>query len=317
LEASLETFYRIAALTAPLFALVLTGFLLTRFGGWPKSVSAALTRFVFTVAVPALLFRMMSDVAALPRVDARLLLAYFGGCLVVYAIARVAGASIFGMDGAAQSVFALGGMFSNTVLLGVPLTKVTLGASAIPAVSLVIVFNAIILWTLVTVSVAWARHGSPSVPGLLRTAGSVVANPVVASILLGTAFGFVHVPLPVVALAALDLVSQAAVPLSLIALGMSLADYGVRDGWRESLAISALKLAVLPLAVLALAKLLRLPALETQAVVLLAAMPVGANVYLMSREFDQLTGPVASSIVATTALAAITTPLFLVVLQRV
>jgi len=43
----------------------------------------------------------------------------------------------------------------------------------------------------------------------------------------------------------------------------------------------------------------------------LAALPVGANVYLMSREFGVLSGAVASSIVLTTALAALTTPLTL------
>ena len=57
--------------------------------------------------------------------------------------------------------------------------------------------------------------------------------------------------------------------------------------------------------------MLALPPLETAAVVMLAALPVGANVYLMSRQFGVLAGPVASSIVLTTALAALTTPMTL------
>ena len=44
---------------------------------------------------------------------------------------------------------------------------------------------------------------------------------------------------------------------------------------------------------------------------LLAALPVGANVYLMSREFRALEGPVAASLLVTTALAALTVPLVL------
>ncbi|MDE2004852.1 MAG: AEC family transporter, partial [Betaproteobacteria bacterium] len=151
----------LVALTAPLFLLVLLGYVLTRFG-WPRSASDALTRFVFTVAVPTLLFRLMSNFSRLPRVDPRLLIAFFGGCLVVYAIGRVLGASVFRMDGAAQSVFAMGGIFSNNVLLGIPLAKVTLGEASLPAVSLVLVFNSLTLWTLVTVSVEWAKHRDPS-----------------------------------------------------------------------------------------------------------------------------------------------------------
>ena len=60
-----------------------------------------------------------------------------------------------------------------------------------------------------------------------------------------------------------------------------------------------------------LARALLLPPVETQAIVLLAALPVGANVYLMSRQFGTLGGPVAASLVVSTALAAVTTPLIL------
>ena len=62
--------------------------------------SDALTRFVFSVAIPAFLFRLMSDFSRLPPVDARLLIAYFGGCLVVFALGRVIAATLFRLDGA-------------------------------------------------------------------------------------------------------------------------------------------------------------------------------------------------------------------------
>jgi len=55
-------------------------------------------------------------------------------------------------------------------------------------------------------------------------------------------------------------------------------------------AITAIKLLVQPLVVWLLALLLGLPPVETQAVVLLAALSVGVNVYLMAREFDALQG---------------------------
>ena len=49
------------------------------------------------------------------------------------------------------------------------------------------VFNSLLLWTLVTVSVEWARNRDLSARGLGKTALEVVTNPVVAAILLGTA----------------------------------------------------------------------------------------------------------------------------------
>lgn len=303
------------SLAAPLFVLVFVGYGLMRVLGWPKSMSENLTRFVFTVALPAMLFRLMSDFSQLPPVDARLLFAFFGGCLIVFIIGRLVAWKLFGLDGVAQSVFALGGVFSNNVMLGLPLAKVALGEAAVPSVALVLVFNALILWTLVTVSVEWARHGSFSARGFAQTARAVLTNPIVAAILSGSLFGVSGLPLPLLIDAPLAMIGQAAAPLALVALGMGLAEYGVRDGWRLSLAISALKLLVQPLVVWLLARLLGLPTLETQVVVLLASIAVGANVYLMSRQFQSLEGPVASSLLLSTGLAALTTPLVLTLLQ--
>jgi hypothetical protein len=211
----------------------------------------------------------------------------------------------------AQSVFALGGIFSNNVLLGLPLAKVALGDAALPSVALVLVFNALILWTLVTVSVEWARHGNLSRHGFAKTARAVLSNPIVASILSGTLFGLSGLPLPAFIDVPLTMTGQAAAPMALIALGMGLAEYGVREGWKISVTISAVKLLVQPLVVWLLARLLGLPQMETQVVTLLASIAVGANVYLMSRQFKVLEGPVAGSLVLSTGLAALSTPLVL------
>ena len=288
------------------------GYALSRWGGWPKAVSDALTRFTFSVAIPAFLFRLMIDFRALPPVDARLLIAYFGGSLAMFAVSRIVAARAFAMDGVSQTIFAMGTIFSNNVLLGIPLAKIILGDASLPSVSLVVVFNSLILWTLVTVSVEWARNRDVSLLGFAITARSVVLNPVVSSVLLGIAFSFTGLSMPRIATETLGLMSQAAVPMSLIVLGMGLAEYGIGEGMVPSIVLSLLKLVAAPLVVYAVARALSLPAIETQAVVMLASLPVGANVYIMARQFGALQAPVATSLVLTTALAALTTPLLLV-----
>ena len=253
----------------------------------------------------------MSGFSRLPPVDVRVLVAYFGACFLVFVLGRFVASRLFRLDGVAQSVFGLGGIFANNVLLGIPLAKVTLGEASLPVISLVLVFNSLTLWTLATVSVEWARQRSISWSGYVQAAKAVLANPVVASILIGTVWGLAALPLPGFVDQTLALMGEAAVPLSLIALGMGLGEYGISEGWRISASITLLKLAVQPVVVWMLARLLRLPPLETQAIVLLAALPVGVNVYLMSRQFATLGAPVAASLVLSTALAAVTTPLIL------
>jgi malonate transporter len=104
--------------------------------------------------------------------------------------------------------------------------------------------------------------------------------------------------------------------MSLVALGMGLAEYGIRAGFGQSAMIAALKLVALPLCVWALARAFALPPQETMAVVLLSALPTGANVYLMARQFATLEGPIASALVLSTTLAALTTPLALALLAQ-
>lgn len=302
------------ALSLPLFVLIVLGYGLIRWGKWPTTITDGLTRFVFSLAMPTMLFRMMCDFSQRPAVDARLLIAFFGSCLIVFVISRIIARQLFKLDGVSGSVFALGGIFSNNVMLGLPIATVMLGEEAIPSVALVLVFNGLILWTLVTISIEWARNGSPTLQGFIKTARSVLTNPLIIGILSGTLFSLTGLPLPAFVDQPVSMLSKVAAPLSLVVLGMGLAEYRISEDWQLSSAICCLKLIVQPLVVWFLAWSMGLPPMETRVVVLLGSMAVGVNVYLMSRQFNVLTGSIASSLVMSTVLAAITTPLLLTIM---
>lgn len=212
------------ALSLPLFVLIVLGYGLIRWGKWPATITDGLTRFVFSLALPAMLFRMMCDFSQRPAVDARLLIAFFGSCLIVFVIGRITARRVFKLDGVAGSVFALGGIFSNNVMLGLPIASVMLGEAAIPSVALVLVFNGLILWTLVTISIEWAGNGSPTLQGFIKTARSVLTNPLIIGILSGTLFSLTGLPLPTFVDQPVSMLGQVAAPLSLVVLGM---------GWRS------------------------------------------------------------------------------------
>ncbi|MEM6049993.1 AEC family transporter [Erwinia sp. P7711] len=315
MPALLDTLFHQILLSMPLFILIALGWLLVRWRKWPESISEALNLVVFKIALPAMLFRLMSDFSKSPPVDARLLIAFFGGCLIVFLVGRIIAARVFRLDGISGSVFALGGIFSNNVMLGLPIATVMLGEKAIPSVALVLVFNGLILWTLATVSVEWFRHGSLSLTGFGKTALSVLKNPLIIAILSGTLFSLTGLSLPQMVDQPISMLGKIAVPLALVALGMSLAAYKIKEGLKESYAICLLKLIVQPLVIWGLAWLIGLPPLESKVVVLLGSMSVGINVYLMSQQFNALTGPAATSMLLSTIFSAVTTPLLLMLMD--
>lgn len=299
-------------LATPLFLLVAFGYALIRGGGLRPSVSEGMNAFVFNVAMPALLFHMMSDLSSLPPVDARLLIAFFGGSVLTFLLGYlvVAGA-IFKLDSTARSIFAMGGVFSNNVLLGIPLAKAALGNAALPSVALILVFNSLTLWTLLSVSIEWAHHGGLNIAGFRNTALAILKNPIVMAILSGVIVGLSGIELPsMIRLVVKDMADPAG-PLSLIVLGMGLAEYNIRAAWQQSLAICFMKLIAQPAIVWGLAWALGLPTLETRVVVLLASLATGVNVYLMARSYARIEGVVAASLVASTVISAVTTPFIL------
>lgn len=295
----------------PLFMLAIFGYAIVRIAKWPKTVADGLSLFVFKVAIPIMLFRMMATFSQQPMVDSRLLIAFFGSCLIVFVIGRLIGAKIFKLDGTAGSVFALGGIFSNNVMIGTPIAVLLLGESSLPSVALVLLFNGLILWSLVTISVEWSQNGSLTLRGFSKTLRSVFKNPIIIGIISGTLFSLTGLAMPDVIDQPLSMVAQIASPLSLIVLGMGMAEYKISERWQISAAICTLKLLVQPMIVWGLAIWLGLPLLETQVVVLLGSMAVGVNVYLMARQFDVLVAPVASGLLLSTMLSALTTPLIM------
>jgi malonate transporter len=305
------TFLQALELALPLYLLILIGYLLARFGHWPKAVAEALSRFVFAVAIPSMLFALTSDQARLPPFDLRVLIAYFGACLAVFLAARIVAARQFRQDAVGQSVFAMGGIYGNTVMLGLPIARAAIGEQAVPTLALILVTNTIAMWTLATVSVEWARGGRLSRRSVLLTLRSVLTNPVIASILLGSAWSATGLGLPSAVRGTLNLLGQSAVPLALVTVGFGLTAYRIREGIGEALAVTGFKLVALPLLAWLIARAIGLPAMETQVVVLLASIAVGVNVYLMASEFDSLQGPIGTALLISTILSGITVPMVL------
>ncbi len=79
----MQTFLHHFSLSAPLFLLAFIGYGLARLGRWSPTVGDGLARFAYEVAMPAMLFQLMTGFAQLHGVVARLLVDFFRGCFLV------------------------------------------------------------------------------------------------------------------------------------------------------------------------------------------------------------------------------------------
>ena len=302
--------------TLPLFILILLGFLAVKLGRWQKTVTDSLTKFTFYIAFPIMLFQIMSHFSEQSEIDIKLLLVFFGGSFIVFAFGCLIASKIFKLNGSQSTLFAMGGIYTNTVFVGIPIIKMLLGDQAIPIVAIIVIFNALILWTLATISIEFVQMGKLSGRSFIKALKNVSKNPIIIGIFTGIAVNYIGLPIPNFINQSTKMVSDMTAPLSLIVLGMGLAEYKIRDQFLITGSICILKLAILPIVTYIVGKLLGLPTLELQVVVLLSSVSIAINCYMMARQFEVLQGPIASSLLISTALSSVTTPLILSIMTH-
>lgn len=298
---------------APVFGIMLLGFVSGRLRVLDEDGVRGLVLFVFTFAIPVLLFRGMAGIELPDDVAWGFLAAFYTGSFVCYglglAVGRMTGRSL---DDAA--IHGMGAALSNTVLLGIPVILTAFGEEATLPIFLIIAFHSATFMplTIALIQVGRGRRVSVAEEARALTA-AVVRNPII----VGLAAGFlanlsgVELPGPVDRFA--ELLGAAAVPCALFAMGASLAGYPMRGALRPALALTTLKLLVHPLVVWVVAvPLLGLGGLPVKVAVLMAAMPSAVNVYLFGARYDAAPDVAARTVFLSSVLSVVTVSALLV-----
>lgn len=292
----------------PVFLLIAAGWVAGRRGWIGAAAVKDLSNLVFVLLIPALLFRTMSQVR-LEQLDWRPIAAYFSAVLPWFALQIVAwGWHPRGI------VLALGGTFSNLVMIGIALVGLAYGQAGVVTLLTLIAVHALILLTLASVALelAEARAQDGSVAALsrarvLRTAlgalrGAVI-HPIPLPIACGLAWGALGWPLPDVVDRPLHLLGQAFGPLALVLVGISLAHTPLAGRWGTALRVALAKNIVLPVLVALCAWAWGLRGLPWTVLVVAAGVPVGANVFLFAQRYRVAQEDVTAATAVSTALA--------------
>ena len=307
----------LASLT-PVFLLTGAGFLAGR-AGWirPEAVKD-LSNLVFLLLIPSLLFRTMSSVH-IEQLDLRPIGAYFSAALSLLLVLVVwLGLTPRGV------VTALAGVFSNMVMIGITLIELAYGKQGLVTLLTLVSVHALVLLTVATVvlEVAVAREATAQGRARLvvggwqrwralavstgRVAKGALVHPIPLPIACGLLFAQTGWALPAVVDKPLQLLGSAFGPIALVLVGVTLARTPVRAQWREAGLVTVSKHLVRPTRVGASAWLFGIRGLALTVMVVAAALPIGANVFLFSQRYNVAHEQVTASIGVSTVLALVT-----------
>jgi malonate transporter and related proteins len=291
----------------PVFGLMLTGYLFARTRMIEPAGTRGISVFVFNVAIPALLFRSIAGESP-PASGLHVVYAYFSATLLLFAAALLLARLRFGYPLQVQSVFAITATFGNNVQLGIPLVFNAFGPAGEQPLLLVIAFHSVVL---ITTATALVEIGLGQGKGGLRALGRVVRallqNPLIMSIALGALFPLSGTPMPAALDQFLRLFAAAGGPCALFVLGASLAELRLVGDLAETALVGLLKLVVHPTLVYACCRwVFDLAAIETAVATVCAAMPSGANAFILAQRYDLYVARAASTILVTTVISLVT-----------
>ena len=301
----------------PVVLLILIGFV----AGKAKLVRGEsvrdLSNLVFLVLTQALLFRTMSSVR-IEQLDFKPVAQYF---LVAGAL-FVAMLWLCGRNSRA-SVLALASIFSNTLMIGVPLIGLAYGQEGQVLLFTLISLHALVLLsaaTLVLELQVASEQAALSGEGraVWRTVASAVRNaiihPVPLPILVGLVYAQTGWGLHPVVDRPLALLGSAFGPIALVLVGITLSQTPIGKQFMFALKLSLVKTVVHPALMLAVGWLLGLRGLHLAVMTVAAALPIGANVFLFSQRYRKEEEAVTAGVAVSTAMAVVSVTAVMAVL---
>ncbi len=302
----------------PIFALVGIGYFAASVNYLDRSLGDTLSKFCVNLLIPILLFRSLGR-ADLDGISPwGYWLSYYGSMIVVAFLAGLLVRVGFGREARAAVIAGLTASFSNTLLVGIPLIDAVYGAEGTLLLSLLIVFHApltalissVFMERAVVIDGYQAPRGKRAL--LIAVGKGLLANPILYGVVSGLLWNISGLELPEVADQVLAPLARSASPVALVAVGMSMVNYGIRGNLAIGGVLAVIKSMLLPLVVFLVAsQVAGLPPVWVGVATLIAACPTGVFSFIMANQFGTGHAMSTNGIAITTGISVFTVSFWL------
>ncbi|UWR96920.1 AEC family transporter [Phaeobacter inhibens] len=299
----------------PVFLVIGAGYVATRRGYFQASHVDGLMKFTQSFAIPCLLFRAIATLDLSASFDPRLLISFYTGAAACFCLGMAGARLIFKRDWEDCVAIGFCCLFSNSVLLGLPITERAYGAENLTGNYAIIAFHSPFCYGLGITVMEIVRNKGASGFATVRSVFSAMFKNV---LILGIALGFVvnlsGLWIPQAVDEALSLVIRAALPTALFALGGVLVQYRPEGDLRAIGFVCAISLLVHPALVWSMGSALKVQPDLFRSAVLNAAMAPGFNAYIFANMYGRAKRVAASSVLIATGSCILTVWLWLLIL---
>lgn len=226
--------------TLPIFFTMLLGLFFRKIGLMDENFVKKMNQFVFTAALPALLFEDLSTVDFYRAWDTRFVLFCFFATLL--SIGLTALLSFLLKDRSIQGEFVQASYRSSAAILGIAFIQNIYGDAGMAPLMIVGTVPLYNIMAVVVLSFMKPDRGKLDRRLLGKTLKGIVTNPILLGIAAGLAWSALRLPMPVILEKTVHNVAVLATPLGLMAMGGSLEFKKALGQIRPAVAASLIKL---------------------------------------------------------------------------
>lgn len=298
------------AVILPVFLVLGAGYLAVWLRYLDDEAIDQLMRFAQGVAIPTLLFLGVTKLDLAQALKPGLFFSFYAGALAAFVIGGLAARFVFGRPGPDSVAIGFACLFSNTLLLGVPITERAYGPGALAPNYALIAIHSPVMYAFGITAMEWVKsHGHDLSPSdiLRRILSGLVRNPLIIGITLGFVVNLSGLALPEPAAAALEMIARAGLPAALFGLGGVLVRYRPEGDLRLVAMVAGLSLVLHPaLTYLLATRAYGLSVPDLRSATITAAMAPGINAYLFAHMYGVGKRVAATSVLICTAASILT-----------
>ena len=298
----------------PIFSLIFAGWLVRRIGVLGPNATSELNRFVVYLALPALLFDIIAHARWADVWQPGFIVAFGASAVLCFGLTvairlrgprHLADAAIDGLNAG----------YSNTGFMGFPLALVAFGPKALAPTLIASIIVVCVIFAAAIVLIEVSLEAETDRARLLaKVARTLSRNPLLVGPFLGALFPITGLGIPAPVDTFLKLLSGAASPCALVALGLFLAAEraGAERHVGATTLLVAIKLVMQPVVAWVLASFVfHLSPLLTHAAVLLAALPTGTGPFMLAEFYDREADVTCKVVLVSTIFSVLTVSAYL------
>lgn len=292
----------------PVFLVVGAGYLLVKARYFPDDGVDRLMGFTQGVAIPALLFMALCRLDLGASFDAALIFSFYSGAILCFILGYLVARRGFNRRPGESVAIGFGALFSNSVLLGLPIMERAFGTDSLAPNYALISIHAPICYFIGITAMEFARADGRSKAETARvTVRAMFRNTISMACAAGLLVNLSGLTIPAPVAAAGDMLARAGLPAALFALGGVLSRYRIRATLGEAFSIALISTLLHPsIAYLLTAHVFDLDQAYVRSATVMAAMAPGVNAYVFASMYDRAKGEVAATVIIATAISVFT-----------